>query len=238
MAHARRAEGADPGSPAEARALQIEANGINVISDAERKGKPHDLFWPWFAANVSVLGLSYGAFVLGFGISFWQAVVVGLAGIIISFDGSNLRGITTTQSGAVAVVIAFLTITLTGCGGLQEAWEGPGASAFRPNSIAVLPPIIGALEGSREVAHEVVTAGLKKSNRYAVVVDQEQIKDFLIKSNDTRETFAKLLSTLESTGLSEQEAAVKLGKALKVDGETIDITDLRGHTTVDAKVGK
>jgi nucleobase:cation symporter-1, NCS1 family len=56
-----------------------------VISDAERKGHPRDLFWPWFAANVSVLGLSYGAFVLGFGISFWQAVVVGLAGIIISF---------------------------------------------------------------------------------------------------------------------------------------------------------
>jgi purine-cytosine permease-like protein len=85
MAHAQRAKGADPGSPAEARALQIEANGINVISDAERKGRPRDLFWPWFAANVSVLGLSYGAFVLFFGISFWQAVVVGLAGIIISF---------------------------------------------------------------------------------------------------------------------------------------------------------
>jgi len=34
---------------------------------------------------VSVLGLSYGAFVLGFGISFWQAVVVSLVGIIVSF---------------------------------------------------------------------------------------------------------------------------------------------------------
>jgi len=64
---------------------QIEMNGINVITDAERKGKPHDLFWPWFAANVSVLGLSYGAFVLGFGISFWQAVVVSVVGIIFSF---------------------------------------------------------------------------------------------------------------------------------------------------------
>jgi nucleobase:cation symporter-1, NCS1 family len=67
------------------RALQIEANGINVIADAERKGRPRDLFWPWFAANVSVLGLSYGSFVLGFGISFWQALIVGLAGIIVSF---------------------------------------------------------------------------------------------------------------------------------------------------------
>jgi len=85
MAHAKSAEGAASAGAVEARPLQIEANGINVISDAERKGQPRDLFWPWFAANVSVLGLSYGAFVLGFGISFWQAVVVGLAGIIISF---------------------------------------------------------------------------------------------------------------------------------------------------------
>jgi nucleobase:cation symporter-1, NCS1 family len=70
-----------PGS----RALQIEANGINVITDAERKGSPRSLFWPWFAANVSVLGLSYGSFVLGFGISFGQALIAGLVGIVASF---------------------------------------------------------------------------------------------------------------------------------------------------------
>ncbi|MEV4320064.1 cytosine permease [Actinocrispum sp. NPDC049592] len=70
---------------AEVRPFQVEANGINVISDEERKGTPRQLFWPWFAANVSVLGLSYGTFALGFGISFWQAVVVGLAGIVVSF---------------------------------------------------------------------------------------------------------------------------------------------------------
>jgi nucleobase:cation symporter-1, NCS1 family len=65
--------------------LQIETNGINVITDAERKGRPRSLFWPWFAANVSVLGISYGSFVLGFGISFWQSIVVGLIGIAVSF---------------------------------------------------------------------------------------------------------------------------------------------------------
>jgi purine-cytosine permease-like protein len=70
-----------PGS----HALQIEANGINVITDAERKGSPRSLFWPWFAANVSVLGLSYGSFVLGFGISFAQALIAGLVGIVVSF---------------------------------------------------------------------------------------------------------------------------------------------------------
>ncbi|HEX5401353.1 MAG TPA: cytosine permease [Pseudonocardiaceae bacterium] len=67
------------------RAFQVEANGINVIADAERKGSPRQLFWPWFGANVSVLGLSYGSFVLAFGISFWQALIAGLIGIVFSF---------------------------------------------------------------------------------------------------------------------------------------------------------
>ncbi len=65
--------------------LTVEVNGINVIAEGERKGQPRDLFWPWFAANVSVLGLSYGAFILGFGVSFWQGVVLGVIGTAFSF---------------------------------------------------------------------------------------------------------------------------------------------------------
>ena len=32
-----------------------------------------------------MLGLSYGAFALGFGISFWQAAIAGVVGIVFSF---------------------------------------------------------------------------------------------------------------------------------------------------------
>ncbi|MEP6479010.1 MAG: cytosine permease [Rhodoglobus sp.] len=67
------------------KTLDVELNGINTIQESERKGKPRDLFWPWFASNVSVFGVAYGAFLLGFGISFWQATIVGLVGIVISF---------------------------------------------------------------------------------------------------------------------------------------------------------
>jgi purine-cytosine permease-like protein len=67
------------------RPLGYEANGINVIGEHERKGSPRTLFWPWFAANISVLGLGYGAYVLEGGVSFWQAVIAGLIGIIVSF---------------------------------------------------------------------------------------------------------------------------------------------------------
>ena len=65
--------------------LGVEQNGINVIPESERKGKPRDLFWPWCAANVSVLAIGYGAYLLGFGISFAQAFIAGVIGIIFSF---------------------------------------------------------------------------------------------------------------------------------------------------------
>lgn len=70
---------------APAPGLGVELNGLNTIHESERKGRPRDLFWPWFGANVSVFGLSYGSFLLGFGISFWQATIVGIVGIVISF---------------------------------------------------------------------------------------------------------------------------------------------------------
>jgi nucleobase:cation symporter-1, NCS1 family len=63
----------------------VELNGINVIDESERRGSPRDLFWPWCAANISVLGISYGSFILGFGVSFWQATVAAVVGIVFSF---------------------------------------------------------------------------------------------------------------------------------------------------------
>ncbi len=75
-----------PGVPTTpATTFGVELNGLNTIHESERKGRARDLFWPWFAANVSVFGLSYGSFLLGFGISFWQATIVGVVGIVISF---------------------------------------------------------------------------------------------------------------------------------------------------------
>ena len=69
----------------EARRLGVETTGIEIIDESERTARPAQLFWPWFAANISVFGISYAAFILSFGISFWQGVMVALVGIIVSF---------------------------------------------------------------------------------------------------------------------------------------------------------
>src|SRR5437868_13935440 len=99
---------------AELRPLQIEMNGINVISESERKGRPRDLFWPWFAANVSVLGLSYGAFVLGFGISFWQAVIVSVVGIVLSFLACGFISVAGKRGSAPTMVLSRAAFGVNG----------------------------------------------------------------------------------------------------------------------------
>ena len=64
--------------------LAVEVNGVNQIAEHERKGRPRDLFWPWFAANISVFSISYGAFILGFGISAIQGLLAVALGLVIS----------------------------------------------------------------------------------------------------------------------------------------------------------
>jgi purine-cytosine permease-like protein len=93
-----------PGAPTPR--VAVETNGINVIPDGERKGAPRQLFWPWFGANVSVLGLAYGSFLFGFGISFWQAVVAGLVGIVASFLLCGLIAIAGKRGSAPTLVLS------------------------------------------------------------------------------------------------------------------------------------
>src|SRR5215831_189766 len=104
----------DATGAAELRPLQIEMNGINVISESERKGHPRDLFWPWFAANISVLGLSYGAFVLGFGISFWQALIVGVVGIVLSFLACGFISVAGKRGPAPTMVLSRAAFGING----------------------------------------------------------------------------------------------------------------------------
>jgi len=86
--------------------LGIEANGINVIDESERKGTPAQLFWPWCASNVSVLAVSYGSFVLGFGLSLTQALVAAVVGAVVSFLLVGLVSIAGKRGSAPTLVLS------------------------------------------------------------------------------------------------------------------------------------
>ncbi|MBP1300167.1 cytosine permease [Curtobacterium sp. 1310] len=84
----------------------VERQGIDVIAESDRKGRPRGLFWPWFAANVSVLGLSYGSFVLGFGISLAQATIVSVVGVAFSFLLCGIVAIAGKRGSAPTMVLS------------------------------------------------------------------------------------------------------------------------------------
>jgi len=86
--------------------MKPELNDINFIGENERRGKASDLFWTWAGANVSLLALSYGAFFLGFGISFWQATIAAVIGTVGSFALVGISSLAGKRSNAPTMTLS------------------------------------------------------------------------------------------------------------------------------------
>ncbi len=86
--------------------FDLELNGPNVIAESERSGKASNLFWPWAGANVSLLALSYGAFFLGFGISFRQATWAAIIGTVLSFLVVGISSLAGKRSNAPTMILS------------------------------------------------------------------------------------------------------------------------------------
>jgi hypothetical protein len=110
-----------------------------------------------------------------------------------------------------------VVVLLSGCGGLQEVWEDPGAKTFRPHAIAVLPPRASLHEIAREEVQEVLAGVLRKSSRFERVVPPETVMDTFQASKVAFDALVVYFSRLEMTGHSDRDAAVSLGRALNVD---------------------
>jgi len=121
------------------------------------------------------------------------------------------------QSLRRALVLCMLLLIVAGCGGLQEVWEGPGARMFRPQAIAVLPPMASQYDNAREDIQEVLSAALNRTANIERVVSPENVTDIFQASKEAFDSLVFYFSRLEMTGQSDKDSAVKLGKALNVD---------------------
>lgn len=116
-----------------------------------------------------------------------------------------------------AAFICLLSLLIAGCGGLQEVWEGPGAKMFRPQAIAVLPPMSSQYDNAREDIQEVLSGALNKTAHIERVESPEHVTDIFQASKEAFDALVFYFSRLEMTGQSDKDSAVKLGKALNVD---------------------
>ncbi len=94
--------------------FELEINGPNTIQESERSGNARSLFWPWAGANVSLLALSYGAFFLGFGVSFKQATLAAIIGTIASFFLVGISSLAGKRSNAPTMILTRASFGVKG----------------------------------------------------------------------------------------------------------------------------
>ncbi len=86
-------------------AFKLEQRGIEHVADADRKLRPAGLFWMWTGAIWNVEFLVYGALIVSFGLSFWQAVLAILVGNVfyVFLGWASLSG---PRSGTTAFMVS------------------------------------------------------------------------------------------------------------------------------------
>ncbi|MFJ6572100.1 purine-cytosine permease family protein [Streptomyces sp. NPDC091292] len=96
----------------------VETRGIEPVPNAERHGHAGQMFWTWFAANISILGLPLGAALVSFrGLNFWQAAVVAVLGSFGSFALVGALSIAGKRGGAPALTLSRAVFGVRGNAG-------------------------------------------------------------------------------------------------------------------------
>lgn len=85
----------------------VEQRGIEPVPPAERTGNPLQLFWVWFAANISILGLPLGATLVAVqALNIWQALIVAAIGTAGSFALVGVVSIAGRRGGAPSMTLS------------------------------------------------------------------------------------------------------------------------------------
>ncbi len=94
----------------------FESRGIDYIPIAQRRGRPVDLLWMWAGALFNVEYVVYGALIITFGLTFWQAALV----IVVGNLSYLITGIGSLQGPAAGTSVFAIT----------RAPFGPNGSRF------------------------------------------------------------------------------------------------------------
>jgi NCS1 family nucleobase:cation symporter-1 len=84
----------------------VEQRGIEPVPAAEQDGHPLQLFWVWFAANISVIGLPLGVSLIALDLSVWQSILVAIIGAFGSFAIVGLISIAGQRGGAPSLTLS------------------------------------------------------------------------------------------------------------------------------------
>ncbi|WP_051388841.1 purine-cytosine permease family protein [Arthrobacter sp. 35W] len=94
-------------TPKSGSLTHVEQRGIEPVPGNERTGHPAQLFWVWFAANISILGLPLGATLVAFQmLNIWQAILVAVLGAAGSFAVVGIVSVAGRRGGAPGLTLS------------------------------------------------------------------------------------------------------------------------------------
>lgn len=85
---------------------RVEQRGIKPVPRDQRNGNPAQLFWVWFAANISILGIPLGATLVALGLNVWQALLAAILGSFGSFALVGLISVAGKHGGAPSLTLS------------------------------------------------------------------------------------------------------------------------------------
>lgn len=80
---------------------------------SERTGKPKELFFIWFASNIGILGVVYGAIIVGYQLSFLQSLLAAAVGAL-SFSLVGYLSLSGRNTGATTFVLSRAAFGIKG----------------------------------------------------------------------------------------------------------------------------
>src|SRR4029450_8816286 len=103
------------GQPEERRVWRSAAHGNAPSPESGRHGTPIELFWVWCAANISILGITYGAFLVVFySLNLPQAVVAAAVGTVLSFFLVGYVSLAGKLGGAPTLILSRASFGVVG----------------------------------------------------------------------------------------------------------------------------
>ncbi|MFE3961063.1 purine-cytosine permease family protein [Nocardia sp. NPDC059091] len=85
-------------------AWEIERRGLEWVADADRRGTPRGLFWPWAAPNINVIIVAFGMYAAAFGVGWLSATIAAAIGTVLSFVLVGLASLAGQQGGVPTMV--------------------------------------------------------------------------------------------------------------------------------------
>jgi hypothetical protein len=111
----------------------------------------------------------------------------------------------------------FMGLFVCGCAGLKYSYVSPEAQDFHPQTIAVLPVMVGDYPSASNTIDNVVSQALANTGWFANIIDALSLKNQLSVSQDLSNDMTNYIQKLNTLGVSDKELAKKIADTLNVD---------------------